>query len=178
VELDGEGYFEVSKNAAMPFHVKTRTQEIEVLGTHFNVNAYKDEETIKTTLLEGSVKVKSETGSQKSDQTSVILKPGEQAIAANDEGASIHIAGDVDIDQVMAWKNGWFEFENTDIRMIMRQISRWYDVDVEYEIKTGNEKFGGRISRNLNLSNILKLLENYGVHFRLEGKTLYVQKTL
>jgi ferric-dicitrate binding protein FerR (iron transport regulator) len=171
VELDGEGYFEVAKNAAKPFHVKTRTQDIEVLGTHFNVNAYKDEEMIKTTLLEGSVKVQVLSGTE----VSAVLKPGEQAIAANDEGASIHITSDVDIDQVMAWKNGWFEFENTDLRMIMRQISRWYDVDIEYAIKTGNEKYGGRISRNLNLSNILKMLENYGVHFRLEGKTLVVQ---
>jgi transmembrane sensor len=170
VELDGEGYFEVAKNAAKPFHVKTRTQDIEVLGTHFNVNAYKDEETIKTTLLEGSVKVKLNGA-----VGSAILKPGEQAIANNDEGTSIHITSDVDLDQVMAWKNGWFEFENTDLKMIMRQISRWYDVDIEYGTKTGNERYGGRISRNLNLSNILKMLENYGVQFRLEGKRLIVE---
>jgi ferric-dicitrate binding protein FerR (iron transport regulator) len=75
----------------------------------------------------------------------------------------------------MAWKNGWFEFENTDLKMIMRQISRWYDVDIEYETNTGNDRYGGRISRNLNLSSILKMLENYGVHFRLEGKKLVVQ---
>jgi len=171
VELDGEGYFEVVKNAAKPFHVKTRTQDIEVLGTHFNVNAYNDEETIKTTLLEGSVKVQSAVGNRQS----AILKPGEQAIVGNDEGASIHISNDVDLDQVIAWKNGWFEFENTDLRMIMRQVSRWYDVDVAYEIKPCNERYGGRISRNLNLSSILKMLESYGVHFRLEGKKLIVQ---
>jgi ferric-dicitrate binding protein FerR (iron transport regulator) len=76
----------------------------------------------------------------------------------------------------MAWKNGWFEFDDTDIKTIMRQISRWYDVDIKYETKTDNEKYGGRISRNLNLSNILKMLENYGVHFRLERKTLTVIK--
>jgi len=171
VELDGEGYFEVVKNAAKPFHVKTRTQDIEVLGTHFNVNAYNDEETIKTTLLEGSVRVQSAVGNRQS----AILKPGEQAIVGNDEGASIHISNDVDLDQVIAWKNGWFEFENTDLRMIMRQVSRWYDVDVAYEIKPCNERYGGRISRNLNLSSILKMLESYGVHFRLEGKKLIVQ---
>jgi len=172
VELDGEGYFEVVKNAAKPFHVKTRTQDIEVLGTHFNVNAYKDEETIKTTLLEGSVRVQSAVGNRQS----AILKPGEQAIVGNDEGASIHITSDIDIDQVMAWKNGWFEFENTDLKTIMRQISRWYDVDIEYQIKPCDERYGGRISRNLNLSSILKMLESYGVHFTLEGKKLVVQK--
>jgi len=140
------------------------------------VNAYKDEETIKTTLLEGSVRVKSEAGSQQSDETSVILKPGQQAVFSPAiPEASIHITSDIDIDQVMAWKNGWFEFENTDLKTIMRQISRWYDVDIEYQIKTGNERYGGRISRNLNLSSILKMLESYGVQFRLEGKKLVVQ---
>lgn len=175
VELDGEGYFEVAKNPAKPFHVKTRSQDIEVLGTHFNVNAYKDEESIKTTLLEGKVKVvnrKSVPQGGSNDQ-SVILKPGEQAsVSQTSPSITVQTA---DIDQVMAWKNGWFEFDDTDVKMIMRQISRWYDVDIVYEIKPGNDKFGGRISRNLNLSNILKMLENYGVHFRLEGKTLVVQ---
>ena len=176
VELDGEGYFEVSKNAAKPFHVKTRTQDIEVLGTHFNVNGYKDEEVIKTTLLEGKVRVKSAGSLQTSDlrlPTSVILQPGQQAIASNNS-TSIHVTDDIDIDQVMAWKNGWFEFDNTDLKMIMRQVSRWYDVDIVYETKTGNEKYGGRISRNINLSNIVKMLEGYGLHFRLEGKRLIV----
>lgn len=169
VELDGEGYFEVAKDARKPFHVKTRTQDIEVLGTHFNVNAYSDEETTKTTLLEGSVKVgKRETGKEKR----VMLKPGEQSVLA--ANASFTIDHSPDLEQVMAWKNGWFEFDETDIKTIMRQISRWYDVDIRYETKTDNEKYGGRISRNLNLSNILKMLENYGVHFKLEGKVLTV----
>jgi ferric-dicitrate binding protein FerR (iron transport regulator) len=175
VELDGEGYFEVAKNAAKPFHVKTRSQDIEVLGTHFNVNAYRDEEDIKTTLLEGKVKVQSIPQGGSNDQ-SVILKPGEQASVSQTSQLSPSITVQtVDLDQVMAWKNGWFEFDDTDIKMIMRQISRWYDVDIVYETKPGNEKFGGRISRNLNLSNILKMLENYGVHFKLEGKILVVQ---
>lgn len=176
VELDGEGYFEITKNAAKPFHVKTRTQDVEVLGTHFNVNAYSDEAAIKTTLLEGSVIVKSEVGGQKSEataQNSVTLKPGEQSVLSQ-ANSPFTIDHSPDIDQVMAWKNGWFEFDDTDIQTIMRQVSRWYDVDIKYETKTNNEKYGGRISRNLNLSNILKMLENYGVHFRLTGKTLYV----
>lgn len=181
VELDGEGYFEVVKNARKPFHVKTRTQDIEVLGTHFNVNAYSDEETIKTTLLEGSVKVvnrsRPSTGAIGNSQSTAkrntaILKPGQQAVLATNSPFTIEHSPD--IVQVMAWKNGWFEFDDTDIRTIMRQISRWYDVDIRYETKTDNEKYGGRISRKLNLSNILKMLENYGVHFRLEGKVLTV----
>ncbi|WP_205509982.1 FecR family protein [Longitalea arenae] len=180
VELDGEGYFEVAKDARKPFHVKTRTQDIEVLGTHFNVNAYSDEATVKTTLLEGSVKVGewSTVDGEIKTGNKVMLKPGEQAILSGHSTQSGRQAFTInhspDIDQVMAWKNGWFEFDDTDIKTIMRQISRWYDVDIRYETKTADEKYGGRISRNLNLSNILKMLENYGVHFKLEGKTLTV----
>lgn len=177
VELDGEGYFEVAKNAAKPFHVKTSNQEIEVLGTHFNVNAYKDEETVKTTLLEGKVRVASGkqpvAGGKKGNQV-VILKPGEQAVSGPYSPLATNYSPD--LDQVMAWKNGWFEFDESDIKTIMRQISRWYDVDIRYNITPSNEKYGGRISRNLNLSNILKMLETYGVHYRLENKTLIVIK--
>jgi len=167
VELDGEGYFEIAKDASKPFHVKTRTQDIEVLGTHFNVNAYNDEEATKTTLIEGKVKV-----SQSLKGQSAILKPGEQAVLVANSPFTIDHSPD--LDQVMAWKNGWFEFDNTDIKTIMRQISRWYDVDIRYETKTNNETYGGRISRSLNLSNILKMLESYGVHYRLEGKTVSI----
>jgi transmembrane sensor len=194
VELDGEGYFEVAtlrlrSGQKMPFHVKTSTQDIEVLGTHFNVNAYKDEETIKTTLLEGRVKIgnrpsyakasagEAEGRGQKAENKNyeVVLKPGEQAVSSG-VNSPLTIHHSPDLDQVMAWKNGWFEFDNTDIKTIMRQISRWYDVDVRYEVKPNNETYGGRISRNLNLSNILKMLETYGVHYRLENKTLVVVK--
>ncbi|OQP57401.1 FecR family protein [Niastella populi] len=188
VELDGEGYFEIAKNAAKPFHVKTQTQDVEVLGTHFNVNAYSDETSVKTTLLEGSVRVsQSAIGhtlkreqSAKESGHSAVLKPGEQAVLSRTHSSlttpysPFTIDHSPDIDQVMAWKNGWFEFEKTDIRTIMRQISRWYDVDIRYETKINDETYGGRISRNLNLSSILKMLENYGVHFKLEGKTLTV----
>lgn len=174
VELDGEGYFEVAKDASKPFHVKTRTQDIEVLGTHFNVNAYNDEESTMTTLLEGKVKVVNGQSSMVNGQkqTTVILKPGEQAALTGNSPFTIDHSPD--LDKVMAWKNGWFEFDNTDIKVMMRQISRWYDVDIRYELKTSNETYGGRISRNLNLSNILKMLESYGLHFKLEGKTLTV----
>jgi ferric-dicitrate binding protein FerR (iron transport regulator) len=177
VELTGEAYFEVAKDPKKPFHVKTPTQDIEVLGTHFNVNAYEDEGATKTTLLEGKVRLVSgewAAGSRKADMRSVILNPGQQAIAAININAPIHVTDDIDLDQIMAWKNGWFEFDNTDIKTIMRQISRWYDVDIRYETKTNNETYGGRISRNLNLSSILKMLETYGVHYRLEGKTVSI----
>lgn len=179
VELDGEGYFEVAKNAAKPFHVLTNGQDVEVLGTHFNVNAYKDEENIKTTLLEGRVKVgqtadgKQQTAENKNYE--VILKPGEQSVLSGTH-SPFTIDHSPDLDQVMAWKNGWFEFDNSDLKTIMRQISRWYDVDIRYEVKPNNETYGGRISRNLNLSNILKMLESYGVHYRLENKTLVIVK--
>jgi transmembrane sensor len=180
VELDGEGYFEIAtlrlpSGQKMPFHVKTKSQDIEVLGTHFNVNAYNDEEAEKTTLLEGKVKiVNGESSMVNGQKQAAILQPGEQALISGNSPLTIDHSPD--IDKVMAWKNGWFEFDKTDIRTIMRQISRWYDVDVRYETKTDSEKYGGRISRNLNLSSILKMLENYGVHFKLEGKTVTVIK--
>jgi transmembrane sensor len=175
VELDGEGYFEVAKNPSKPFHVKTSTQDIEVLGTHFNVNAYTDEGAIKTTLLEGQVKVRqwSMVNGQLKTGNEAMLKPGEQAVLTG-ANSPFTIDYSPDIEQVMAWKNGWFDFDKTDIKAIIRQISRWYDVDIRYEIKTDNQTYGGRISRNLNLSNILKMLELYGVHCKLEGKTLTV----
>lgn len=184
VELDGEGYFEIAKDAAKPFHVKTRSQDVEVLGTHFNVNAYSDEDNLRTTLLEGKVVVRAEVGSKKSEagEPEVVLNPGEQAVLTTayspltTHHSPFTIDHSPDIDQVMAWKNGWFEFDNTDIKMVMRQISRWYDVDIKYDTKTDNSTYGGRISRSLNLSNILKMLENYGLHFKLEGKLLTVIK--
>jgi ferric-dicitrate binding protein FerR (iron transport regulator) len=137
------------------------------LGTHFNVNCYPDEETVKTTLLEGKVKASMVNGQWS------ILKPGQQA-AIHHSQLTIH--DNVDLDQVMAWKNGWFEFDNTDLGTIMRQISRWYDVDIVYAKPCcGDTKFGGRIGRNLNLSNILKVLESQDIHCRLEGRKLIVE---
>lgn len=166
VELTGEAYFEVAKNATMPFRVKVNGIEVEVLGTHFNMNAYADEGAIETTLLEGSVNVKN-------DKTSVLIKPGERAVIRNNE-SEISIS-EADIDKVMAWKKGFFEFDNTELPAIMRQISRWYNVDIRYEGQPGDKKFGGRISKNLNLGNILTLLEANGVQFTLEGETLVVR---
>lgn len=166
VELAGEAYFEVARNKTMPFRVKVNGMEVEVLGTRFNVNAYTDEGAVETTLLEGAVKVRNDKGF-------VLIKPGEQAVTKNNE-TEIGVS-EADLDQVMAWQEGFFEFDNTELPVIMRQISRWYDVDIIYKGQTGDKKFGGRISKSLNLGDVLILLEANGVRFTLEGKTLIVK---
>jgi transmembrane sensor len=164
VELTGEGYFEVARNKAKPFRVKTASQEIQVLGTHFNISSYGDEETIQTTLIEGSVKI-TEKGA------SLVLKPGQQALSGN---TGMELITDVDLDKVTAWKTGWFDFDASDLKTIMRQVSRWYDVEVIYQGKPTSEKFGGRINKNVPLSRVLKSLEVSGTKFQLEGKVLKV----
>lgn len=165
VEITGEVYFEVAKNASMPFRVDIAgTGEVEVLGTHFNINAYGDEPDIKATLLEGSIKITN-------DNATVLLRPSMQAKIQNND---ITVVQDVDVDQVVAWQRGMFEFEHTELPVIMRQISRWYDVEISYEGKIAGGKFGGGISRNLPLSSVLKSLESTGIHFRLDGKKLIV----
>ncbi len=165
VELtNGEAYFDIAKNTAMPFQVKTREMAVEVTGTHFNVNAYSDEGPVATTLVEGKVSVN--RGTQ-----SVNIKPGQQAVFNNNN----FLVTQPDIQKVIAWKTGFFDFDNMDIQAIMRQISRWYDVNVVYEGKITTEKFGGRISKQLPLSKVLKLLEENDVKFSLEGKRLLVK---
>jgi ferric-dicitrate binding protein FerR (iron transport regulator) len=164
VEITGEAYFEIEHDASKPFIVVVNGTEIKVLGTKFNVNAYKDEGAIRTTLLEGAVQVK------KRNQF-IIIKPGEQAQVS---GNTINIINDVDVDDVIAWKNGLFAFNNDDTKTIMRQIGRWYDVDVTYRGVIPNRRFGGKISRGDNLSQVLQTLESNDVHFKLEGKTIIV----
>lgn len=166
VEIMGEGYFEVAKNAAMPFHVRVNEMDIQVLGTHFNVNAYADEGLTRTTLLEGSVKVSK--GAQ-----ARLLKPGQQAAVNQDE--QILVQNDVNLDEVIAWKNGLFQFQSADLETILRQASRWYDIEVEYRDKI-TERFSGQISRDVNISQLLKILEFTGkVHFEIEGKKIIVK---
>jgi ferric-dicitrate binding protein FerR (iron transport regulator) len=165
VSITGEAYFEVAKDKTKPFKVGIGIATIEVLGTHFNVNTYKEEPTNNVTLLEGSVRIKSV-------HTSLVLKPGQQG-QLSDRGLSL--TANPDLEQVMAWKNGMFLMSNTDLSAIMRQVSRWYDVDVFFETNPTHEKFGGGISRNLPLSEILDLLKNAGVSFRLDGRKLYVR---
>jgi len=165
VELTGEAYFEVAKNKEKPFHVKSNGMQVEVLGTHFDVKAYQDDDYIKTTLLEGSVKIK--RGS-----VSGLLKPGQQGILEmNDNNV---IVKNADINEVMAWKNGLFEFDGADIKTIMREISRWYDVDIVYSGKVPVRSFEGKISRDAQLSEVLKILELSNVKLRVEGKKIIV----
>lgn len=161
VELEGQGYFDVSPDAQRPFIVHTRAANVEVLGTGFDVMAYPDEKTMNTTLVEGAVKVKD-----------VKLKPGQQARVEHATG-TITVAP-ADVPQVIAWKTGFFEFDNADIEDILRQAARWYDVDVTYRGKPGDLRIGGRISRNLPLSELLKMLEANGAKFSLEGRNLIV----
>lgn len=166
VEITGEVYFEVAHNAAMPFIVKANETEVAVLGTHFNVNAYADEKSMKTTLLEGSVKV---TRKGKS----ALLLPGQQADIFNSNN-NIHVLNDVDTEKEMAWKNGYFQFDDENLESIMRQVSRWYDVEVNYEGNPGKEHFTGKLPRNANVSKVFKILSLSGIRFRIEGKTIIV----
>lgn len=166
VEVTGESYFEVSKDPSKPFKVKKGDLEIQVVGTHFNVNAYDEEERLEVTLLEGAVQVKA------GNAQNVQLQPGEQSQLTR-SGNLTKTAG-VDVEAVMAWKNGIFDFGiKSDGYSIMRQLSRWYDIEPEYKgvFKT---HFGGTISRHVNLSEVLKVLEATGVRFEVNGKKVIV----
>lgn len=167
IEITGEAYLEVAKNTDMPFKVKVNdATEVEVLGTHFNVNAYKDEVSINITLLEGTVKVSLNNKTR-------LLKPGQQAQITGE----LNVVQGIDLKQVVAWKEGRFEFgERTDLKNIMRQISRWYDVDVEFR-ENFDQSFGGSISRHVNISKVLEKLEMTGrVHFTINGRKVIVSK--
>lgn len=166
VKLTGEAYFEVAKDKDHPFVVESGDQKVEVLGTHFNVNAYSDEKAYRTTLLEGSVKV-SEGGQSK------ILSPGSQAV---NSGGDIKL-NTVDTDLAVAWKNNNFIFDRLNIRQIMRIIERWYDVEVVYDGEVPAGTFWGSVSRFGKVSQVLIPLEATGnVHFRIEGRTIYVSR--
>ena len=165
VEITGEAYFEVAKNLNKPFIVGVNNSEVQVLGTHFNINSYSDEDDVKTTLLEGSVKFVN-------GATTSILKPGQQSQLAKD--GSIKVESDVDVDKVVAWKNGLFDFENAGIETVMRQLSRWYDVEIDYNGKP-DDLFIAEMRRNIKLSDALKALELTGkVRFDIQGKKIIV----
>jgi len=162
VKMTGEVYFEVAKNKEKPFIVDINGRSAaQVLGTSFNINAYANERAIKTTLLEGSVKV-----------SSVILNPGQQAIVSS-SGQQPKIT-DADLGQILAWKNGLFNFNGLDLHEVMRQLERWYDIKVQYQGRVSNVIFRGEMYRNVNLSDVLEVLQKMGVKFRLEDKTLTV----
>ncbi|RQO71990.1 anti-sigma factor [Pedobacter sp. KBW06] len=167
VELSGEAYFEVTKNANKPFIVVTKKQETQVLGTHFNINSYEDEGQTKTTLLEGSIRV-----SDKANRN-IILKPGQQSTLK--EG-NIDIRN-VDENDAIAWKKGLFSFNDENLESIMRKISRWYDVDIHYQDTFSKTSFLGTISLSKNITSVLKILEKSGeVHFKIEGRRITVMK--
>ncbi|HET9434584.1 MAG TPA: FecR domain-containing protein, partial [Chitinophagaceae bacterium] len=165
IEITGEAYFEIAKNRKMPFVVAINGAEVQVLGTHFNINAYNDEDNVKTTLLEGSIKFVNGDHSN-------ILKPGQQSQLAKD--GTFKVANDVNVDEVVAWKNGLFAFENASIEKVMRQFSRWYDVEIEYRGKT-DDLFIAEMRRNIKLSDALRALELTGrVKFDIDGKKIIV----
>lgn len=166
VELTGEAYFEVAHNANMPFHVKMKNSDIEVLGTHFNVKEYSDQQGMKATLLEGSVKVTSSNDGQ-----SKTLIPGQQARINKNYKFDIVEA---DVEHTIAWKNGYFQFNRESLREVMRQFSRWYDIEVVYEGVIPKDQFVGKIRRALKLSEALKILKISQVDFRIEGRTIYI----
>ncbi|EHQ28852.1 FecR family protein [Mucilaginibacter paludis] len=168
VMLQGEAYFEVAHNRQLPFRVVSNKQTVEVLGTHFNINAYIDEPVIATTLLEGSVKVTGEASA-----AIAVLKPGQQA----QYGSSISVS-DVDTETIMAWKNGDFILKDNDFKTTMRKIARWYDVQVIYDPSAPQDlELGGWVSRSKNISAVLKIMESTGkVHFKVNGRRVIVTK--
>lgn len=164
VETTGEVYFEVAKDKLKLFHVSTAGQTITVLGTHFNIMAYPDEPQVVTTLLEGSVRI-AKGGQSKT------LKPGQQALVNQD----IKIES-VDTEDAIAWKNGLTAFTDADLKTIMRKVSRWYDIDVEYQGLVSDRTFTGAISRKSNLSALLKILALNHIQFSIEDKKLIVKQ--
>jgi hypothetical protein len=164
VEITGEAYFEVAHNAAKPFRVITNSQIVQVLGTHFNINSYDNEEAIKTTLLEGSVRIMAKNNIR-------VLKPGEQAKLSSDGDLKV---AEANLTETVAWKNGLFYFENSSLQNVMRQLARWYEVEIEYEGKIPDRTFTGKIQRNVNLSEVLEILKFTKVTLKIEGKKIVV----
>jgi len=166
VTLTGEAYFEIVHNRKIPFRVVTKGEIVEDIGTHFNINAYEDESLVRTTLLEGGINISS------SSQTK-ILKPGQQAVLKGDQ---LKIS-DADTEDAIAWKNGRFIFDSENIQGIMRKLSRWYDVDINYQGEVPVQTFSGDISRFENISQVLELLEKTkSVHFSITGRRVTVIK--
>jgi ferric-dicitrate binding protein FerR (iron transport regulator) len=170
VDLTGEAYFEIAENAAQPFHVHVKvpgsgnSMDVQVLGTHFNIMAYPDEKKINATLMEGAVKIMH-------GNCNNLLKPGEQAVV--NPAGPVEIRKNVDTEEVIAWKNGQFMFKSMALTDIMRQIARWYDVEVVYE-RRPDIRLSGIVSRNIPIAEILKLFESNGASFRVEGKRITV----
>jgi len=168
VKLTGEAYFEVAKNKEKPFYVSMSDAEVRVLGTHFNISAYSDDDAITTTLLEGSVRVTK-------NHSMSLLKPGQQAVI-NHKSDDIAVS-EANIDDAMAWKNGYFIFNDDNITGIMKKVSRWYDVDVYYAADLSDQKFGGSYHRSKNINELLQYLEMIGkIHFKIQERRITVMK--
>lgn len=166
VQMTGEIYFEVAHDKKKPFHVQIGDMDVEVLGTHFNIQAYEDEKEIRTTLVEGAVKVKS-------SEQSALLKPGQQIVY---NAANNHLTNPakVNLEEVTAWKEGYFLFNQSSLQDVLQQIMRWYDIEIKYLGEIPNRKFSGGMSRHSNLSDVLKILKESGIQFKLKGNTLMV----
>jgi len=168
VKLTGEAYFEVAHNKDMPFIVTVNQMKVQVLGTHFNIMAYDDEGSFRTTLLEGSVRLSNGT-------SQTLLKPGQQGIL--NRGMGQLAVANVNTADAVAWKNGYFIFDHEDIKQVMRKISRWYDVDIDYDKEIPDDRFAGSVNRFVNVSKVLGMLEMTGqVHFKINGRRITVTK--
>jgi ferric-dicitrate binding protein FerR (iron transport regulator) len=165
VEVSGEAYFDVARDARKPFLVKAGNLTVQALGTQFNIHAYPDEASAKATLIQGSVRVIK-------DVDSILLAPGEEG--QSDKGLGLVLNGGVDTSQTAAWKDGYFDFDNLDIQAIMRQFARWYDIQVVFEGKPSTAPFAGKMQRSLRLSQVMIGLGKMGVHSRLEGRVLSI----
>ena len=169
VELEGEAYFEIAKNVTQPFFVQVRGGlSVEVLGTSFNIEAYRNEAVVKTTLVAGGLRLAA-------GAVQLSLQPGEQADAGDSLNGGLHLVKDADAEGAIAWKNGKFYFYKADLQAVMRMIARWYDIKVKYDGSVAPHLFGGEIERSLNLSQVLNILAKNGVHFELQGRTLIVR---
>ncbi|MFA4869411.1 MAG: FecR domain-containing protein [Pedobacter sp.] len=166
VVLTGEAYFEVAKNNKMPFIVNVGKTKVEVLGTHFNVMAYNDEKNSAITLLEGAVMV-----SNKISTNGIMLKPGQQANIGKDQLINITEA---DTEQSVAWKDGYFQFSRSNIEDVMKQLSRWYDIEVVFEGDVPKFELVGKIRKSVNLSQVLKILNHSNIKFRKEGRKIII----
>lgn len=174
VELTGEAYFEVTahedgQGEKIPFRVETATQVVEVLGTQFNINSYSDEDAVKTTLLEGSVRVFTNLPGR-TDNRGVLLEPNQQSVLKYGTLDVVRVSAG----ESTAWKEGYFNFNEADLATVMRQLARWYDVDVVYEGTIPQGTYSGKVYRNMSLSKVLDVLTYAEVNFRIEGKTMFI----
>lgn len=181
VYISGEAYFDVAKDVSKPFIVSVDKQaEVQVLGTSFNINAYSNEADIKTTLEDGMVKVKNISSSIPAiSNRELVLKPGQQAIVSTDNNVSspaITLEQNADIEKITAWKKGIFNFEGSSLVQVMKELERWYDIDVVYEGNPPAIRFYGKMGKDLSLKDLLEALDKSKVKFELNGKTLTVKQ--